>query len=76
MFNKYGVSACKGVECGFADEAGGCLIQQALQYFVTKEYTAAAQENTYYKINKNGTFDPIVFDQHKNKTIEVDCFWE
>lgn len=53
---------CMEEQCGFADEAGNCLIQQALQCYVAKERTVAAQKDTYYKINKNGIFEPIAFD--------------
>lgn len=67
---------CMGENCGFADAAGDCLIQQALQCYVAKERTAATQEETYYRVHKDGTFDPIVFKQNTTKTIEVDDFWE
>ena len=67
---------CFGADCGFADAAGSCLIQQALQCYVAKERTAAAQEDTYYHIHEDGKLDPITFKQHTNKTIDVDCWWE
>ena len=38
---------CMGEECGFADEAGECLIKQALQCYVTKERHRIAIEETY-----------------------------
>ena len=71
-----GYVRCMSRECGFADEAGSCLIKQALQCYVAKERTAAASEDIYYRAHKDGTLDPITFKQHANKTIEVDCFWE
>lgn len=36
--------ACFGDECGFADGAGECLIKQALQCYISKERTAAAEK--------------------------------
>lgn len=45
MVNQYGIFECKGVECGFADEAGHCLIRQALHCYVTKEHTQDTIEN-------------------------------
>lgn len=41
---------CMEGQCGFADEAGVCLIQQALQCYVAKERTQAALEDTVGKI--------------------------
>lgn len=35
---------CLGKDCGFADAAGECLIKQALQCYVSKERTAAAEK--------------------------------
>ena len=35
---------CLGKNCGFADAAGECLIKQALQCYVSKERTAAAEK--------------------------------
>lgn len=67
---------CLEEKCGFADEAGHCLIKQALQCYVAKERTATTQEDTYYRVHKDSTFDPIVFKENTNKTTEVDCFWE
>lgn len=67
---------CMGTQCSFTDEAGDCLIRQALQCYVAKERTAAAQEDTYYRIYKDGTLDPITFKQHTNKTVDIDCWRE
>lgn len=41
---------CFGEECGFADEAGDCLVQQALQCYVAKERTRAATEDETNRI--------------------------
>ena len=74
---------CMGEECGFADEAGGCLVQQALQCFVAKERTQAALEDAVRQnIEASRTptaleFMPALIDQYKNKQITIDdCFWE
>lgn len=45
----YGRIVCMEKECGFADEAGDCLIQQALQCYVAKERTAAAEKEATQK---------------------------
>lgn len=67
---------CMGEECGFADEAGGCLIQQALQCYVAKEHTriaeAEAARNHFEMLHKNGMRTPIDFKQYTTTTIEVD----
>lgn len=57
---------CLGEDCALAaDEAGNCLIQQALQIFVGKERTRQAEEaaamETYFRMFKNGRREPITF---------------
>jgi hypothetical protein len=61
-------------QCGFADEAGNCLIQQALQCYVAKERPITAQGDTYYKVRKDGTLEPVMFNQHTTKIINTDSF--
>jgi hypothetical protein len=62
-----------GIDCELADEAGECLIKQALQCYVSAERTRVAEENerirretemmkTYFAIKKDGTRTPIRFD--------------
>ena len=64
---------CMGIDCELADEAGECLIKQALQCYVSAERTRVAEENerirketemmkTYFAIKKDGTRTPIQFD--------------
>jgi hypothetical protein len=64
---------CMGIDCELADEAGECLIKQALQCYVSAERTRVAEENerirketemmkTYFAIKKDGTRIPIQFD--------------
>lgn len=64
---------CMSEECGFADEAGGCLVQQALQCYVAKERTriaeAEAARDHFEMLHKNGMRSPIDFKQYT--TIEV-----
>ncbi len=60
---------CLGKDCGFADAAGECLIKQALQCYVSKERTAAAEqeaEECCWLIKKDGTKTPIVFNKETN----------
>ena len=63
---------CMGIDCELADEAGECLIKQALQCYVSAERTRVAEENerirketelmkTYWALKKDGTRSPIVF---------------
>lgn len=64
---------CMGEECGFADEAGGCLVQQALQCYVAKERTKVALEDSYIP----RSLDLALTAQYKNKQITIDdCWWE
>ena len=63
---------CQGRSCAFADEAGDCLVRQALQCYVSAERTRVAEENdrlrretelakTYWTLKKDGTRRPIKF---------------
>jgi hypothetical protein len=73
---------CMGEECGFADAAGNCLIQQALQCYVEKERTRIATEteaarNHFEMLHKNGMRTPIDFKQHTQNSIEINLEeWE
>ena len=56
---------CMGEECMFVDAAGDCLIKQALQCYISKERTAAAEREAaehYWMTKKDGTRTPIVFN--------------
>ncbi len=65
--NQYAQEAiCLGKDCALAaDEAGECLIKQALQIYVGKERTHMANEaagmNTYVHMFKDGRIEPITF---------------
>lgn len=61
---------CMGIDCELADEAGECLIKQALQCYVSAERTRVAEENdrlrretelakTYWTLKKDGIRSPI-----------------
>ena len=61
---------CAGRSCAFADEAGDCLVRQALQCYVSAERTRVAKENdrlrretelakTYWTLKKDGIRSPI-----------------
>ena len=67
---------CMGESCGFADEAGSCLVQQALQCYVAKERIrvaeAEAARNHFEMLHKNGMRTPIDLKQYTTTTIEVD----
>lgn len=63
---------CAGRSCALADEAGQCLVKQALQCYVSAERTRIAEENdrlrretelakTYWAMKKDGTRSPIQF---------------
>ena len=74
---------CMQGQCGFADEAGGCLVQQALQCYVAKERTQAALEDAVRqnieasRVPTTLEFMPALIDHYKNKQITIDdCFWE
>lgn len=60
---------CMGDNCMFTDAAGECLIKQALQCYVSRERTAAAEreaEERCFLIKKDGTKTPIVFNEETN----------
>lgn len=42
--SEYGAHNCAAPNCRFTDEAGHCLVQQALQCYVSAERTRAAEE--------------------------------
>ena len=52
---------CMGENCVFADAAGECFIRQALECYVSGERTAAAEEEEYIRLAKNGSQTPITF---------------
>ena len=59
-------TSCLGEDCALAaDEAGECLIKQALQIYVSKERTRVANETaameTYFRMFKDGRREPITF---------------
>ena len=68
--SEYGAHNCEAPNCRFTDEAGHCLIQQALQCYVSAERTRVAEENarlcretelakTYWALKKDGIRSPI-----------------
>ena len=68
--SEYGAHNCAAPNCRFTDEAGHCLVQQALQCYVSAERTRVAEENdrlrretelakTYWALKKDGTRSPI-----------------
>lgn len=71
--NQHGTPGyCQEGQCAFADEAGQCLVKQALQCYVSAERTRIAEENdrlrretelakTYWAMKKDGTRSPIQF---------------
>jgi hypothetical protein len=67
---------CMGKSCGFADEAGDCLVQQALQCYVAKERTRVAETEAarehFEMLHKNGMRTPIDFKQYTKNSIEID----
>lgn len=70
---------CMGKDCAFAaDAAGNCLIKQALQCYVSKERTAAAEQESaeqYWLIKKDGTRTPIVFNEESN-SFHPNNYWK
>lgn len=57
---------CMGEECAMAaDDAGGCLIKQALQLYVSQERTKIAEKESairhFEMLHKNGMRTPISF---------------
>ena len=77
---------CAGRSCAFADEAGDCLVRQALQCYISAERARVAEENdrlykeielakTYWAFKKDGTrniFDNPFYDDNRPKTIIPD----
>ena len=70
--SEYGAHNCVAPDCRFTDEAGHCLVQQALQCYVSAERTRVAEETerirretelakTYWALKKDGTRSPIQF---------------
>lgn len=63
---------CLGEDCAFAaDAAGNCLVKQALQCYISKERTAAAEQEAaeqYWLMKKDGTRSPIVFNEESNSS--------
>lgn len=68
--SEYGAHNCEAPNCRFTDEAGHCLVQQALQCYVSAERTRVAEENdrlrretelakTYLALKKDGIRSPI-----------------
>lgn len=58
-------------DCAFADAAGECLIKQALQCYVSKERTSAAEREAaeqYWLMKKDGTRSPIVLNEESNSS--------
>ena len=69
---------CLGEDCAFAaDAAGNCLVKQALQCYISKERTAAAEQETaerYWLMKKNGTRSSIVFNGESDSS-HPDDYW-
>lgn len=72
--SQYGAHNCVAPDCGFTDEAGHCLVKQALQCYVSAARTKAVEEEdrirretelakTYWAMKKDGTRTPIQFLQ-------------
>jgi hypothetical protein len=70
---------CAGQSCAFADEAGDCLVRQALQCYVSAERTRVAEETerirrkaqlaqTYLAMKKDETRNPTQFLQDGDTT--------
>lgn len=62
---------CLEKNCAFSDAAGECLIKQALQCYVSKERTVAAERESaeqYWLLKKDGTRSPIVFNKESNSS--------
>ena len=69
---------CLGKNCGFADAAGECLIKQALQCYVSRERTAAAEQEPaeqYWLVKKDGTKTPVVFNEESN-SFHLNNYWK
>lgn len=64
--SQYGAHNCVAPDCGLTDEAGHCLVKQALQCYVAKERTRVAEEEAaikYWAMKRDGTRTPIQFLQ-------------
>lgn len=72
--SQYGAHNCVAPDCAFTDDAGHCLVKQALQCYVSAERTRVANETerircetemskTYWAMKKDGTRTPIRFDE-------------
>ena len=77
--DRYGEIGCREDRCAFADEAGDCLVQQALLCYVSAERTRVAEEterirretqlaHSYWAMKKDGTRSPIQFLQDGDMT--------
>ena len=77
--DRYCEIGCREDRCAFADEAGDCLVRQALQCYVSAERTRVAEETerirretqlaqTYWAMKKDGTRSPIQFLQDGDMT--------
>lgn len=73
---------CEGRSCAFADEAGDCLVRQALQCYISAERTRLTEETerirketqlaqTYWTMKKDGTRSPIQFLAEEDMTYLV-----
>lgn len=68
---------CLGEDCAFAaDAAGNCLVKQALQCYISKERTAAADQEVaeHWLMKKDGTRSSIVFNGESNSS-HPDDYW-
>lgn len=64
-------------DCAFKDEAGKCLIKQALQCYVAKERTRVTSEETTEQMLKQSTppaleYMSALIDYYKKKQITID----
>lgn len=67
---------CMGEECSFTDGAGECLIKQALQCYVAKERTQAANEQAaLHSLETSYTpnvveYAPALIEYYKRKSAD------
>lgn len=67
-YSQYGMAECRGEHCAMAaDEAGQCLIQQALSLYVGKERTRLAEET--HMMQMQGV---LLQSMYPNKTSTID----
>ena len=69
---------CLGKNCAFSDAAGECLIKQALQCYVSRERTDAAEREPaeqYWLVKKDGTKTPVVFNEESN-SFHPNNYWK